>query len=402
MKTSNPFLSDTFTAIWKTRFAPDRPTYKLGALPSLQFVRHHKLPVYTNVGETHTKGIGYQLGPTAATATGKTADTNEPATVMEAAATRDFGNKVFLVYDVPEYFEIPLETVGTAKAKGPGLHRSVQYPGFLIDLESFESLDEYLRQQFKKSSRYKLKKYRKRFEASFDVRYVMYRGEMERATYDSIFSRFYELLEKRFDDKQITNNNLDPKEWRFYHEVAYPMILEEKAALFVVYNGATPIGITLNFFSEDILFDAITSFDIDYAKFHPGSITIMAMLEWCLENGIKTFDFSKGYFDYKARWATKCYDFEYHILFDRKSLRARSIAGALKRFFDLKQRLREKKVNDQWHRLTYRFRKRTPKPLSSQSYTFTEVDTGTVATTGTTTEIALDRPEEPKSTAAGL
>ncbi|HDZ14234.1 MAG TPA: GNAT family N-acetyltransferase, partial [Pricia sp.] len=206
-----------------------------------------------------------------------------------------------------------------------------------------------------------------------DVRYVMYKGAMSRDSYDEIFESFRQLLEKRFHDKQITNNNLDPKEWKFYHEVTYPMLLEGKASLFVIYDGKKPIGVTLNFFSENILFDAITVFDIDYAKFHLGSITIMALLEWCLENNLKTFDFSKGFYDYKTRWATTTYDFEYHIYYDTKSILARSIALSLKKFFELKQQLRQKDINEKVHRLTYRFKNRNAKPKESKTYVFTEI-----------------------------
>lgn len=337
-----------------------------GFLPSLKFVKNRFLPLFTNVGKNLTKGIDYRLAP---------------------GTFNDYRKKVFLIYDVPAYFEVRTDTENTDLA----VHRTRQYPGFLIDLKNFKSLNDYLLATFSKSSRYKLKKYKKRFEASFDARYVMYRGEMARERYELVFERFRELLEKRFDDKQITNNNLDPKEWRFYYEVTYPMLLENKASLFVIYNGDTPIGVTLNFFSEDILFDAITVFDIDYAKFHLGSITIMGMLEWCLENPLRLFDFSKGYFDYKTRWATKTYDFEYHIYYDTKSVRAKTIAYVLKKFFDLKQGLRERNINEKLHRMTYRFKNQTPQPLKDKSYTFAEMENGEPI--GTAHQLALDRPE---------
>ncbi len=324
------------------------------------------MPLYTNVGKTLTKGISYHL---------------------DAEKSKDYKKKAFLIYDVPSYFEVITDTYDTQL----GFYRSKQYPGFLIDLKSFKTTNDYLAAAFSKSSRYKLKKYKKRFEASFEARYVMYRGEMNRETYDFIFQSFRDLLEKRFDDKQITNNNLNPKEWQFYHEVTYPMLLENKASLFVIYNGDIPIGVTLNFFSEDILFDAITVFDIDYAKFHLGSITIMALLEWCLESNMKIFDFSKGYFDYKTRWATTTYDFEYHIYYDTKSIRAKTIAYVLKKFFDIKQKLREKNLNDRLHRMTYRFKNTTPKLLQNRSYSFVEI--GDDKPIDTAHEIALYAPE---------
>ena len=191
-------------------------------LPSLKFTKHKSLPLYTSVGQTFTKGIDYKL---------------------ELEKTGDYKKKTFLIYDVPEYFDVNTQTGGTL-----GVHRSKQYPGFLIDVPQFKDLNGYLASTFSKSSRYKLKKYKKRFEASFDVRYVMYKGKISREAYDELFKCFRQLLEKRFDDKQITNNNLDPKEWQFYHEVTYPMLIEGKASLFVIYNGKTPIGVTLNFF----------------------------------------------------------------------------------------------------------------------------------------------------------
>ncbi len=331
----NPFLSESFTSIWIRHFSSEKAGRSFKFLPSLTFTKNRLLPLFTNVGKTMTKGIDYKLAP---------------------EASDDFRRKVFLIYDVPTYFEVGTGPLATDLA----LHRTKQYPGFLIDLQGFTSLNDYLLTTFSKSSRYKLKKYKKRFEASFEVRYVMYRGEITKATYDQVFQSFRELLEKRFDDKQITNNNLEPKEWQFYYEVTYPMLLENKASLFVIYNEDIPIGVTLNFFSEDILFDAITVFDIDYAKFHLGSITIMGLLEWCLENKIRIFDFSKGYFDYKSRWATETYDFQYHIYYDARSLLARTIAFSLKNFFDLKQWLRERKVNEKLHRMTYRFKNKTP------------------------------------------
>ena len=99
----------------------------------------------------------------------------------------------------------------------------------------------------------------------------------------------------------------------------------------------------------------------------------MALLEWCFENNLKTFDFSKGFYDYKTRWATKAYDFEYHIYYDTASKRSRTIALCLKKFFDLKQGLRQRNINEKVHRLTYRFKNGTQQPLQSKSYRFMDI-----------------------------
>ncbi|WP_289039740.1 GNAT family N-acetyltransferase [uncultured Zobellia sp.] len=272
---------------------------------------------------------------------------------IESTHGKGYKNKVFLIYDVPAYFNNDISIPADSKLK---FQSSKQYPGFAINLEEYNNFNEYMLATFSKSSRYKLNKYKKRFEACFDITYKMYFGEITKDEYDAVFVSFKELLTKRFNDKQITNNNLNPEEWQFYYDVAYPLILENKASLFVIYDGNAPIGVTLNYHSDTVLFDAITVFDIDYAKFHLGSVTIMKLIEYCLTEKIKIFDFSKGYFDYKTRWSNKTYDFEYHIFYDSSSILAKTLARGLKSFFDLKQKLREKNVNERLHRLTYKLK----------------------------------------------
>src|SRR5690606_13706658 len=145
--------------------------------------------------------------------------------------TTDLGykGKTMLLYDVPQFFDIDTDI----PSKRLKVHKVKQYSGFLIDLDSYKGLNDYMTSTFSKSSRYKLNKYKKRLEASFDITYKMLLGNVPRGEYDMIFESFKSLLQKRFQEKQITNNNLDPKEWSFYHEVAYPMILEKQACLFV-------------------------------------------------------------------------------------------------------------------------------------------------------------------------
>src|SRR5690606_1013003 len=164
-----------------------------------------------------------------------------------------------------------------------------------------------------------------------------------------------------------------PKEWNFYYDVVYPMILEKKASLFVIYDGDIPIGVTLNYFSEDTVFDAITVFDIDYAKFHLGSVTIMKLIEWCLEHNIKTFDFSKGYFDYKTRWMNKDYNFEYHVYYDSGSLVSKGIASLLSNYFKLKQYLRDKRIHEKFHRMVFKLKSENSTVDNNFKYEFIEI-----------------------------
>lgn len=343
-------MSDSYKRIWLKHFkSKDDSSQSFNYFLGLDFIKHNRHSIYFNVGETHTKGVNYTVLP------------------QEDSALK---NKTFLIYDVPTYFEVNTTQLGD-KIK---LLKSKQYPGFLIETGKYKSLNDYMLGNFSKNSRSKNNKYKRRLEASFNISYKMFFGEISKTEYDFIFAQFKLLLEKRFKDKKVSNNNLDEKEWSFYYDVAYTLISERKASLYVIYDNAKPIGVTLSYFSEDTLFDAITVFDIDYYKFHLGAVTIMKLIEWCIANKIKILDFSKGYFDYKTHWGTMAYDFEYHIYYDSASLKSRLIANSIKRIYDLKQSLRERNINERLHKLKYRLSNKDYNKTEKETYCFEEVD----------------------------
>lgn len=344
----NPFSTSIFKSIWLKHFNSKNAKVKsFSFISGLDFLKNGNKLFYYNVGKTHTKGLDYKINST------------EEVTL---------NNKAVVIYDVPTYFEVDTTQLGN-KIK---LLKSKQYPGYLIETGKYKSLKDYMLENFSKNSRNKNNKFKRRLEDSFNIRYQMFIGEMSKSEYDFIFKSFKELLEKRFSDKQVTNNNLEDQEWSFYYEVAYPLILEKKASLFVIYDNEKPIGVTLCYFSEDILFDAITVFDIDYFKFHLGAVTIMKLIEWCIDNDIKNLDFSKGYFEYKTRWCTKQYDFEYHIYYDSKSEKSKLLARSIKRLYDIKQQLREKNINDRLHKLTYKLKNKADVKTERVAYKFEE------------------------------
>ena len=358
---NNPFNSSIFNLVWSKNFTKNHDSYVLKGVHKIRFYKTRIPWVHANVGRTHTKGVYYEVDDDAL----------------------QKGNKIALIYDVPAYFKCPkIENLSRVSIK-----RITQYPGYFIALENFTDLTEYFQKQFSKSSRYKLKKYKKRLEHSFNIHSKMFYGQVEKEEYDKLFDSFRELLKKRFTAKQEYNNNLDEKEWQFYKEVAYPLLLEKKAGLFVVFNGNQPIAITLNYFSSQIIFDAITVFDIDYFKFHLGSINIMYLFEWGLSNDYKILDFSKGYFDYKQRWSTHKYNFEYHILYNSSNINAVLIANLLGNYFKLKQYIRIKNLNMVFNKSRGLFggKENADVPpnsnsnfvfeeLDSQSYTLKEID----------------------------
>ncbi len=344
----NPFTSNLFTSKWLNHFNKNQPVFDFNFIVGLKFIKPGILPVYINTGKNLTKGISYSL-------------------ITQKIV--DFKKSVLLIYDVPAYFDIDTAVI----PENVIFHKIKQYPGYLIELYKYKDFNDYSKKTFSKNTNKKLKKYQKRLELCFNIKYQMYCGDITMEEYDFIFDCFKKLLEKRFTDKQTINNNLNPEEWAFYYDVAFPMILEKKASLFVVYEGSNPIAVTLNYFSENILFDAITVFDMNYSKFNLGKIALANLISWCFENNIQYFDFSKGYFDYKTHWMSKKYDLEYHLFFDKSSLISTVIGKTIKKYFELKQYLREKGLNNKLHELTFRLKGNHNESVTSSTFSFSEI-----------------------------
>jgi hypothetical protein len=97
-------------------------------------------------------------------------------------------------------------------------------------------------------------------------------------------------------------------------------------------------------------------FDPDYFKFNVGKASIVKLLEWSYEQNIKIMDFSKGEFDFKHEWCNLVYDFNYHILYDSKSIIATTTANLVASFFKFKLYLREKDVNTLYRQFLHKIK----------------------------------------------
>lgn len=345
---NNPFTSKIFGTIWIEHFGSGQTISTIEPIGGINFIKHSYLPLFYNIGKTNTKGINYDI-------------INGKANSLR--------KKVILIYDVPEYFDV----ITNKLPENIAIHKTKQYPGFLIDLNKYNTLDQFMG-TFSKRTRYKFNKCKRRLNLSFSIEHKVYFGQIEDEQYEYIFSNFRRLLEKRFDDKGVTNNNLEAKEWSFYKEVTLPMIRDKQAALSVIYENGNPIAITLNFIGDGVLFDAITVFDICYHKFNLGYVHLMYLIDWCLKSDLKIFDFSKGYLEYKENWANLRYPFNYHIIHDTEHIPSSIIAFGLRQYFRFKQKLRELNVNKVLHKLTFFIKKGKDKSLVSDDYTLDTIE----------------------------
>ena len=261
----------------------------------------------------------------------------------------DFKEKTFLIRDLPTYQSIDVPKGGRLKEK-----KVFQYKGYTTNLKKYDSLNHYLKSNYKSNTRSKLRRNINRLESCFEVKYTMYYGIIQRTDFDFIFEVFYNLLEKRYNEKGEPCGELQPKLWNFYCELAYEMINEKSASLFVIFCDGNPVGITFSYHFEKILIEALTVFDIDFYRFNIGHTMILKMLEWSFENKLELFDYTQGDFDYKRRWSDETYNTFFHILYDSKSFKNTVTAGLLWHYFNLKRLFRERKLNEKYHTLKHK------------------------------------------------
>lgn len=246
--------------------------------------------------------------------------------------------KISNVWDVPEYLQV------RQKEMGPNIKmRNIkQYKGFLIDLTKFDTVEAYLLTQLSSRNRKKLRSKKRKLEAEHTIRYAFFYGSIPKETYDKLFLEFYALLEKRFREKEVFNNNLG--KWNYYRELVYPMILEKRASMFAIYDGEKPITIAVHFHLKHIAFSYIQSYDIDYSAYNMGDISMVKRLDFFLDNGFTIVDLSMGETDYKIKWCNHHYRLFFHLFYNSRSIGSITKSLFISKKLELKQFLRDKDI----------------------------------------------------------
>jgi len=255
-------------------------------------------------------------------------------------------NNFILVKDIPRYVNIE----GKYLPKNIKLITVEQYSGFLINFKSVDSVDTYLKSRFGNTSRYKLRRSIKKLEACFDISYKMYFGDISKKEYDFVFEEFFRLLQLRSIEKGILDNR-NIKRKNYYYKLVYPLILKKKASFFIIYNGSNPIDICLNFHVNNIVYQLIRTYDINYSKFNTGYIDLIKQIEWCINNNISFINFSYGDFYWKRRWCNTIYKYDYNIFYNSKSIKSTAKTFIYVTKIKIKHVLREKGLMAKYHEM---------------------------------------------------
>lgn len=338
----NPFNGDTFQKTWLKHFANNAKPFEFNSIENTKFYKKGN-KTFVNIGKNITNGNFYKI--------------NESEV--------DYKGKTFLIYDVPDYFNITNATSSKLKVK-----KVKQYKGFSSQLQEFETFDDFFNAQFKSKSRYKYRRNISRLETCFDIEYKIFCGDIPREEYERICVFFKKNLSRRFGSLGLDNNIVS--KWDYYYDLIYKMILSKEGVLTAIYSNGKPIGISFGFLTDSIMLFAITSFDIDYLRYNLGHTTIIKLMNWCFDNGFNVYDFSKGQYEYKDRWTNHSYNYECHILYDSSSLASVFKATYYEKYFKLKQYLRDKNVNRLYTQLKYKIK---PKAFDEvKKYTIEKLD----------------------------
>jgi len=221
--------------------------------------------------------------------------------------------------------------------------------GYCISIEGSENVENYLTKHFKTNFRTTMRRKLKGLENCFNVSYKMLYGNIARDEYDFIMDELHTMLIRRF--AQRNDENMALNRWKDYYANTFALINEKKASLYVIYDDAKPIQISLSYHRGKILFLAIPSYNIDYSKFGLGNISVFKILEWCIANDYKTLDMGFGALDYKVKWCNETYNFEHHVFYTKSSIRSRMLLFSITIKTKLINYLISKKVNIYYHKL---------------------------------------------------
>jgi len=246
-------------------------------------------------------------------------------------------NDIFVVNYIPQYFDLKLD-----KTNSPfSFYKISTYLGFRADLDGFNNVDEYIKSRSRSGIK-KILRNHKRLEKCFNITYEMYHGCITEEKYVFLFDRLESMITKRFEQRNEDHDGL--KKWALYKSSAYQMIIDKKASLFVISDGEKPIVIGLGFHCQNIFDSAVTSYDIDYAKYGLGNIAVLKKMEWCFNNGYKIYDMGWGELPYKRLWCNAVEQYDGHILFSKKNIKNRILAFFITKIMNFKTYLRFKNI----------------------------------------------------------
>ena len=245
----------------------------------------------------------------------------------------------------------------------------------MADLRTHTTADAYILHQVGKARSSKLRRHQNRLDLCLEPTYTMYYGAIDKTEYDRLFTVLKHITALRFRQKNESNFELPYLD--YYQDIMFQMVLEKKAAIYVIYDGLKPITITLNFLNGKTMLHFNSCFDIDYGMFNLGHLNTIKHLRWCYDHQLHLFDMGRGDFFHKRQWINTTYTYEKHIIYHAKNPLAKLKAKAEVTQTNLRHQLISSLKKIKFHLLYGQMRKvlykiKQPKESENTSYTVLE------------------------------
>jgi len=221
----------------------------------------------------------------------------------------------YIILDLPSYQRIELKgsLEGLKKCDAP------LYPGFLIDLSPFETLDHYLKAHFPTTKRmFRRQGDRLNQEVGAPAK-ILCNGPLDAGELELIFARLGEFLTKRFAQKESENYEIPLLER--YKQMFRGLVPKGEAVLFTRTTTEGPIAIGIGFVHGQVLYLFNIAFDVAYGRYGLGNLVMLDVLQWCYEKGIATVDMGRGDFIHKRKWVNGSYTYRGVYLYAKGDVR---------------------------------------------------------------------------------
>lgn len=97
----------------------------------------------------------------------------------------------------------------------------------------------------------------------------------------------------------------DPSVLRFFDEMSRVMSTQGSVLLSVLFIETTPIAIYYGFVAQNTYYYYRSAFDQRYVRYSPGHVLLEKLVEFCVAQRLTTFDFLRGEYSYKYRYANR-------------------------------------------------------------------------------------------------
>ncbi|MEL0456415.1 GNAT family N-acetyltransferase [Flavobacteriaceae bacterium SZ-1-7] len=286
----------------------------------------------------------------------------------ESGREKNSGFNCYAISLFPQYFTFKLPK---------GKHRikkitQKNLDGFAIDLNGYSTADHYLKENLKSQTRSPILRRIKRLELCFDMEHKLFFGNISEIDYRNIMALLKQMLETRFAQKNDTTEILG--KWDKYLNETHNKILKKEASLFVTYASNQIIAISLNYHVNKVFIGHIFCYDISYSKFSLGNMMVYKSLEWCCENNYLIMDMGNGDLEYKQVWCNCIYNYDYHFIYNPKSVTGVMAAAYSIGFIKIKNYLKTLKIDELYRKIKTRNSKTENTVKLFQSYQIEELN----------------------------